>query len=67
MKITIIKGGHPLTPDERNKIRAIFAESKCPNESLANTFPEFVSFDGAVLHLDSRVGDRYGYPEDMEV
>ena len=67
MKITVIKGGAPLTEDERNKIRSIFRESKCPHESLINVFPGFVSFDGQVLHIDNHVGDKYGYPEDMEV
>jgi hypothetical protein len=67
MIITVIKGGKPLTEAERNTIRAIFQESNCPNESLKNSLEGFVSFDGKVLRIDSHVGDKYGYPEDMEV
>lgn len=67
MIITVIKGGHPLTTEERNKIRSIFKESKCPKESLENSFPGFSGFNGKILHIDNYDGDKYGYPEDMEV
>ena len=67
MTITVIKGGQPLTVDERNKIRAIFHESNCPNESLKNSIKGFVSFDGQVLHINHAVGDRYGYPEELSI
>jgi len=67
MTITVIKGGKPLTEAERNAIRRIFQESSCPNESLKNSIEGFVSFDGQVLRLDSYVGDKYGYPEDLSI
>lgn len=67
MTITVIKGGKPLTKTERNTIRAIFQESSCPNESLQNSLDGFVSFDGHVLHINHEDGDKYAYPEDMEV
>lgn len=67
MTITVIKGGKPLTVDERNKIRAIFHENNCPNESLKNSLDGFVSFDGQVLHIDHKDGDKYAYPEDLSI
>lgn len=67
MIIEVIKGGSPLTNDERNKIRAIFKESNCPNESLKNSIDGFISFDGQTLHIDYKDGDKYAYPENMEV
>lgn len=35
----IVKSMTPLSDAELSKIRGIFAESKCPNESLRETFP----------------------------
>lgn len=67
MTITVIKGGKPLTETERNKIRAIFQESSCPNESLQNSLEGFVSFDGQVLHIDYKDGDKYAYPEELSI
>lgn len=60
-------GGSPLTEDERNKIRVIFKESICPNESLKKSIKGFVNFDGRILHIDYHDGDKYAYPEEMEV
>ncbi|WP_019555186.1 hypothetical protein [Propionispira raffinosivorans] len=67
MIITVIKGGKPLTETERNKIRAIFQDSNCANESLKNSIDGFVSFDGQVLHIDYKDGDKYAYPEDLSI
>jgi len=67
MIITVIKGGKPLTETERNTIRGIFQESSCPNESLQNSLEGFVSFDGQVLHIDYKDGDKYAYPEDLSI
>jgi len=67
MIITVIKGGKPLTETERNKIWAIFQESSCPNESLKNSLEGFVSFDGQVLHIDYKDGDKYAYPEALSI
>ncbi|WP_110955769.1 hypothetical protein [Anaerosinus massiliensis] len=67
MIIEVVKGGSPLTNDERNKIRAIFKESNCPNESLKNSLKGFVKLDGRILHIDYHDGNKYAYPEEMEV
>ncbi|WP_196607411.1 hypothetical protein [Pectinatus frisingensis] len=67
MTITVIKGGSPLTADEKKKIIDIFKESKNPNESLINTFASFKSFDGNTLHLDDGTGDDYAYPEEIDI
>jgi hypothetical protein len=67
MVIKVIKGGKPLMEAERNTIRAIFQESSCPNESLQNSLDGFVSFDGKVLHIDYKDGDKYAYPEDLSI
>ena len=67
MTITVIKGGKPLTEAERNAIRRIFQESSCPNESLKNSIEGFVSFDGQVLHIAYKDGDKYAYPEDLSI
>ena len=67
MTITVIKGGKPLTEAERNTIRAIFQESSCPNESLKNSIEGFVNFDGQVLHINYKDGDKYAYPEELSI
>lgn len=67
MVIKVIKGGKPLTEAERNTIRAIFQESSCQNESLQNSLAGFVSFDGHVLHIDYKDGDKYAYPEYLSI
>ena len=67
MTITVIKGGKPLAETERNTIRAIFQESSCPNESIKNSIEGFVSFDGQVLHIDYKDGDKYAYPEELSI
>lgn len=36
----------PITPELTDKIADIFKNSKCPNESLTNSFENFHSFDG---------------------
>ena len=43
-KITILSV-EPITEDIIKKIRGIFAESECPNESMMASIPGFSSFD----------------------
>lgn len=51
-KITILSV-EPITEDIIKKIRGIFAESECPNESMMASIPGFSSFDerAGVVHL----------------
>lgn len=44
MTLTVIKGGSPLTADEKQKIQDIFEHSKCVNESLIGTFGELITY-----------------------
>lgn len=67
MIIEVIKGGSPLTEQERKQIKDIFAESECPYESLKNSLIGFKSFDSRVLYIDDGTGGQYGYPEEIEV
>ena len=45
MKKIEIRSGEPITEDIIKKIRGIFAESECPNESMMASIPGFSSFD----------------------
>ena len=45
MKKIEIRSGEPITEDIIKKIRDIFAESECPNESMMASIPGFSSFD----------------------
>ena len=45
MKKIEIHSGEPITEDVIKKIRGIFVESECPNESMMVSIPEFTSFD----------------------
>jgi len=56
MKIKI-QSGEKISDDTIQKVRDIFAESKCPNESLYHTFDDFTSFDGEVVQFGE--GDIY--------
>ena len=45
MKNIKILSAEPITEDIIGKIRGIFAESECPNESMMASIPGFSSFD----------------------
>lgn len=45
MKNIKILSAEPITEDIIKKIRDIFAESECPNESMIASIPGFSSFD----------------------
>ena len=45
MKNITILSAEPITDDTTKKIRDIFAESECPNESMMASVPGFSSFD----------------------
>lgn len=45
MKI-LVYSRNQLNEIEKNKIKGIFKESKCPNESLKNTFNRFAFMQG---------------------
>ena len=45
MKNITILSAEPINEDIIKKIRGIFAESECPNESMMASIPGFSSFD----------------------
>ncbi|WP_315452234.1 hypothetical protein [uncultured Selenomonas sp.] len=45
MKNITIISAEAITEDIVRKIRDIFAESECPNESMLASIPDFTSFD----------------------
>lgn len=59
MQITI-KSKENLKQITLDKIKSIFKESKCPNESLMNSIPEMVSFENNTIYLKCE-------PEDLNV
>ena len=57
MKNITILSAEPITEDIIKKIRGIFAESECPNESMMASIPGFSSFDeraGIVRLVDGK-------------
>lgn len=42
----------PLNEDTRRKIKEIFRESKCPNESLIKTFDNCNGMTGGMIFFD---------------
>lgn len=57
MKNIKILSAEPITQDIISKIRGIFAESECPNESMMGSIPGFSSFDeraGVVRLVDGQ-------------
>lgn len=52
-----IQSGEKISDDTIQKIKDIFAESNCPNESLYHTFDDFTSFDGKVIQFGE--GDKF--------
>ena len=52
-----IQSGEKISDYTIQKIKDIFAESNCPNESLYHTFDDFTSFDGKVIQFGE--GDKF--------
>ena len=52
-----IQSGEEISADTIQKVKDIFAESNCPNESLYHTFDDFTGFDGKVIQFGE--GDNY--------
>lgn len=46
-----IKSGEPITDETLAKIKDIFRESKCPNESLSKTFDNFSWFKDKIIQF----------------
>lgn len=59
MKKIEIRSGEPIGEDIERKIRDIFIESECPNESLLASIPGFERYDEqhGIVHLV--LGDIY--------
>ena len=49
--IVIVQSGEPISDDVLGKVKDIFRESKCPNESLSKTFDDFRWFNGKVIQF----------------
>ena len=50
MLITI-QSGEPITAETVHKVKDIFRESNCPNESLRNSIEGFKSLDDGVVQI----------------
>lgn len=58
--VMIVKSITMLSDAERNKIRQILSESKCPNESLRATFPtayHHMDAEGQVIYFGAHSYD----------
>ncbi len=54
----VVLSKHPLTLDDQQKIREIFQQSQCPNESLSYTFENrYYGMFGGTIRLDSANGN----------
>ena len=49
--IVAIKSGQPITDERIAKVKGIFCESNCPNESLSKTFDDFSYFNGKEIQF----------------
>lgn len=49
--IIIVQSGKAISAEDLEKVRGIFRESQCPNESLSKTFEDFQWFNGKVIQL----------------
>lgn len=60
MKI-LVYSRNQLNEIEKNKLKGIFKESKCPNESLKNTFNRFSFMQGnnIIFFDDITMQNRY--------
>ena len=52
-----IRSGKPISEITIKKIKQIFEESKCPNESMRNSIEDFAFYNGFVVQLNS--GEYY--------
>ena len=59
-----IRSDKPISELRLKKIRHIFNESLCPNESLRNSIPDFTSYDGDQI---VQLGEGDNYVEFIEV
>ena len=55
-----IVSNRELSDTELSKISGIMAESECPNESLRNTFQDYIGTDRDVIVIGSS-GGGYSY------
>ena len=53
-----VRSGKPIEQATLAKIKDIFGESDCPNESMHSSIPEFTSYDGKG-HIQLAVGNEY--------
>ena len=58
-----IESNIPITENIADKIRDIFQESLCPNESMRNTFSNFTLYKDGVV----KFGDESNYEETIAV
>ena len=56
-----ITASEPLTSTVLQMIQRIVKESKCPHESLRNSFPRYAGSDDGGIHFDSMSSSRYVY------
>ena len=49
--IITVKSGEPITDERLAKIKDIFRESNCPNESLCKTFEDFSYFRDKIIQF----------------
>ena len=49
--IITIKSGEPITEETIGKVKDIFRESNCPNESLLNSLDKFTYFRDKTIQL----------------
>ena len=49
--IVIVQSGEPISDEVLGKVKDIFRESKCQNESLSKTFDDFRWFNGKVIQF----------------
>ena len=62
MLITI-QSGEPITAETVHKVKDIFRESNCPNESLRNSIEGFKSLDDDTIQIGD--GDKFTYEFDV--
>ena len=49
--MTIVTQNQKLSDEDKQKIKDIFAQSNCPNESLIASLPGFVCMQGNTLYF----------------
>lgn len=49
--ILTIRSGEPITDETLAKVKDIFRESECPNESLSKTFDDFAWFRDEIIQF----------------